>query len=175
MKKTLKNKILFSLAILLGMLCLVATAAGCGLQDPAAAEKQAIIDRAVSYQTEGGVYHGDKYQVVKLKKGDTIYGMLPGQSVFYTDKATLDLGQGSYKRLYNLMQIRPHPVYGYRTKAGKYRVLEDIYVAAGLCQANSTIIVDGKTENPGEGGGYQYVVFDYTSRLILLEETILHE
>ena len=73
-------------------------------------EKQALIDRTIRYQTEGDIYHADSYTVVKLKKGDIIYGMLPGQSVFYTDQATLDSAKGSYKTMYELLQIRPHPV-----------------------------------------------------------------
>ena len=138
-------------------------------------EKQAITDAAISYQTEDGVYEADSYDVTKLTKGDIIYGMLPGQSVFYTDQATVNTGKGSYKTLYNLIQIRPHPVYGYRTKLGKYEVLEDMYVAAGKCLANKTITADGKTETLGDGGGFQYVIFDYESKLKLLEETDLHE
>jgi hypothetical protein len=138
-------------------------------------EKQALIDRTVSYQTEGNVYHADSYEVIELKKGNIIYGMLPGQSVFYTDQATVDAGRGSYKTLYQLMQIRPHPVYGYRTKVGKYEVLEDFYVTAGTCRANREITMDGKTENLGEGGGYQYVIFEFEQKLKLDEEIGLQE
>jgi hypothetical protein len=138
-------------------------------------EKMDLIDRTIAYQTDGNVYHADNYEVVKLDKGNIIYGLLPGQSVFYTDRASLEAGQGSYKTLYRLLQIRPHPVYGYRTKAGKYEVQADIYVAAGTCRANREIIVDGKTEIMGDGGGYQYVIFDFTKNLKLLEEIELHE
>jgi CubicO group peptidase (beta-lactamase class C family) len=139
------------------------------------AEKQAIINKAISYQTEGGVYKADTYEVTKLKKGDIIYGMLPGQSVFYLDKASADFGKGSYKTLYALAQIRPHPIYGYRTKLGQYEVLEDMYVPCGMCLANNTITIDGKNEKLGEGGGFQYVIFDYESKLKLLEEKNLNE
>ena len=138
-------------------------------------EKQAMIDRTNRYQTEGDIYHADSYTVVKLKKGDIIYGMLPGQSVFYTDQATLDSANGSYKTMYQLLQIRPHPVYGYRTKVGKYAVQADCYVTAGLCQANREISIDGKAEVLGDGGAYQYVVFDYAQKLKLVEEITLHE
>jgi hypothetical protein len=138
-------------------------------------QRQAIIAQAINYQTEGGVYQADTYTVTQLKKGENIYGMLPGQSVFYMNKAAVDKGQGSYKTLYALAQIRPHPVYGYRTKMGKYEVLEDLYVACGTCQANKTITIDGKNEYLGEGGGFQYVVFDYEKKLKLIEETTLHE
>lgn len=167
--------ILFTLILLLSILPL----SGCGTiaktPDILEKERQAIVAQAISYQTEGGVYQADSYEVTKLKKGDIIYGMLPGQSVFYLDKATADTGKGSYKILYALAQIRPHPVYGYRTKLGKYEVLEDMYVAAGRCLANKTITIDGKTETLGDGGGFQYVIFDYEGKLKLLEETTLNE
>jgi hypothetical protein len=138
-------------------------------------EKQALIDKTRAYQFEGGVYHADSYTVVELKKGAVIYGMLPGQTVWYADQATFEAGRGSYKALYQLLQIRPHPVYGYRTSVGKYEVLTDIYVTAGVCRANQEISVDGQTENLGAGGGYQYVVFDYKDSLKLLEEIKLNE
>ena len=167
--------ILFTLILLLSILPL----SGCGTtakaQDISPNEKQAIIAQAISYQTEGGVYQADTYEVAKLNKGDIIYGMLPGQSAFYLDKATADMGKGSYKTLYALLQIRPHPVYGYRINLGKYEVLEDMYVACGSCLANKMITIDGKNENLGDGGGFQYVIFDYESKLKLLEETTLNE
>jgi hypothetical protein len=157
----------------------VAHLIGLGESEPSLAisapEQQAIIDKAVAYQTEGGVYNADSYIVTQLEKGAVIYGMLPGQSVFYTDKGTVDAGKGSYKAMYSLMQIRPHPVYGYRTKLGKYEVLQDMYVATGKCFANETITVDGVTETLGEGGAIQHVIFDYETSLKLLEEIDLHE
>ena len=162
--------------LLVTVLLLASVLSGCSqTQDITGEERQAIIAAAVSYQTEGGVYNADSYEVVKLAKGDIIYGMLPGQSVFYGDKATVDKAQGSYKTLYSLLQICPHPVYGYRTKVGKYEVLADMHVAAGTCLANKTITVDGKVETLGDGGGFQYVVLDYENTLKLLEETDLHE
>jgi hypothetical protein len=153
----------------------VSTQAPVTAPEISAKEKQDLIDRTIHYQTEGDVYHADSYEVVKLKKGDIIYGMLPGQSVFYTDEATLKAGDGSYQTMYRLLQIRPHPVYGYRTNVGKYELLEDAYMTAGVCRANRQITVDGKAENLGDGGGYQYVVFDFSNKLKLLEEITLHE
>lgn len=162
--------------LLVMALLLSVVMSGCSqTQDITEQDRQAITAAAISYQTEGGVYNADSYEVVKLTKGDIVYGMLPGQSVFYEDQATVDMAKGSYKTLYSLLQIRPHPVYGYRTKLGKYEVVEDMYVAAGKCLANKTITVDGKTETLGDGGGFQYVIFDYESKLKLLEEIDLHE
>lgn len=163
--------ILLALALLLSV-----AATGCTqMQGVSEKDRQEITAAAISYQTEGGVYKADSYEVVKLSKGDIIYGLLPGQSAFYTDQTTVDMGKGSYKTLYSLLQVRPHPVYGYRTRLGKYEVLEDMYVAGGTCLANKTITIDGKTETLGDGGGFQYVILDYQSKVQLLEETDLHE
>jgi hypothetical protein len=167
--------IVFILILLISILSLLGCHTAAKTPDIPVEQRQAIIAEAINYQTEGGVYQADNFTVTQLKKGDNIYGMLPGQSVFYMNKATVDKGQGSYKTLYALAQIRPHPVYGYRTKMGKYEVLEDLYAACGTCRANKTIIIDGKSEYLGEGGGFQYVVFDYDKKLKLLEETTLHE
>jgi len=171
----LKLKQLIPVSLVTALLLLVVISGCWQAQDIAEQDRQNIIATAVSYQTDGGVYKADSYEVVKLTKGEIIYGMLPGQSVFYGDQATIDKAKGSYKILYNLFQVRPHPIYGYRTKLGKYEVLEDMYIAAGKCLANKTITVDGKTEVLGDGGGFQYVILDYSSKVKLLEETNLHE
>ena len=162
--------------LLLAAVLFITAFPGCASPQPiSAAETRSIIDRAVSYQTEGGIYHADSYRVEKLAKGSIIYGMLPGQSVFYFDAATVEEGEGSYKKLYGLLQIRPHPVYGYRTNLGKYEVLEDMHAACGVCRANGSITVDGKMEYLGDGGGFQYVIFEYEEKLKLLEESDLDE
>jgi hypothetical protein len=164
-----------SVILLLALFVSFLAISGCTAQDIAGKDKQALISAAVAYQTEDGIYSADSYKIVNLKKGDIIFGMLPGQSVFYTDEATIKAGKGSYKTLYSLMQVRPHPVYGYRTKLGTYEVLSDMDVPAGKCLANKTVTIDGKTEILGDGGGFQYVVFDFSDRLKLLEESNLHE
>lgn len=135
------------------------------------ADKQAIVDEAVAIQTDGGTYKADDFSTVQLKKGDKIYGMLPGQSAFYTDKATVDSADGSYVKLYELLQMSPHPEYGYRTQIATYEVLQDMWVATGKCLANSE--VDGQAT--GAGGGAQFVVPDYEKSLKNIETVDMHE
>jgi hypothetical protein len=159
---------------LLAIITLVVSLLGC-TQAISESEKKAITDAAVSYQTQGQVYSADTYQVVKLKKGDMIYGMLPGQTPFYTDQATVDAGKESYKTLYSLLQIRPHPVYGYRTQLGRYEVLTDMNVASGKCLANKAITIEGKTETLGDGGGFQYVIIEFKDKVKLVDQSELHE
>lgn len=134
-------------------------------------DKQSIIDQAVSLQTDGGTYQADEFSVIQLKKGDKIYGMLPGQSAFYTDKATVDSCGGSYVTMYEKLQMLPHAEYGYRTQVGTYEVLEDMWVATGKCLVNKEI--GGVTA--GDGGGVQYVIPDFETKLKNVETTDLHE
>lgn len=135
------------------------------------AEKQEIIDAAVALQTSGGTYKADAFDVVRLSAGDTVYGMLPGQSAFYTDLATVESCDGSYVKMYEKLQMLPHAEYGYRTQLGAYTVKEDMWVATGICLANS--VIDGVEAGPG--GGTQYVIPDYEQVLELTETVDLHE
>lgn len=125
---------------------------------------QEIADAAVAMQTDGGTYSADVFHAVQLKAGDIIYGMLPGQSSFYTDLATVEICDGSYVEMYRRLQMLPHPEFGYREQLGEYKVLEDTWVASGFCLANSEI--DGTWAGPG--GGLQYVIADYETALELV-------
>lgn len=134
-------------------------------------EQQAVVKEAVALQTDGGIYQGDEFTVVQLRKGDKIYGMLPGQSAFYTDAETVEKADGSYTALYQLLQMMPHPEYGYRTQVATYEVQEDMWVAKGQCLANS--VIDGQVA--GNGGGVQYVIANYEDTLKNVETVDLHE
>lgn len=135
-----------------------------------AEEKQQIIDAAVALQTSGGTYHADSFDVVKLHAGEVIFGMLPGQSAFYTDFATVAACGGSYLEMYDKLQMLPHPEFGYREQLGVYTVKTDMWVATGQCLANS--VIDG--QEAGAGGGTQYVIPDYEQTLELTQTVDLH-
>ncbi len=166
MKKRFKKYILITIiAILIGTIfCACAPTLSDG-------QTQAIIDEAVAIQTDGDVYKADDFTTVFLKKGDTLYGMLPGQSAFYTNKATVDKANNSYTKMYELLQMVPHAEFGYRTQLGEYKVLEDMWVATGVCLANKEI--GGVTA--GEGGGTQYVIPEYETKLELITTTDIAE
>lgn len=138
--------------------------------DISAEQAKEITDEAAAIQTGGGTYGGDVYYVVELHKGDVIFGMLPGQSAFYTDLTTVEMCQGSYIEMYRRLQMLPHVEYGYREQLGVYEVQEDMYVASGFCLANSEI--NGTYAGPG--GGLQYVVPDFEDDLKLIETRDLH-
>lgn len=139
--------------------------------DISAEDAEAIEEAAVALQTEGDYYNADSFSVVELKKGDLIYGMLPGQSAFYSDLSTVEECGGSYVKMYEKLQMLPHAEYGYREQLGVYEVNEDMWAAIGWCLANSEI--DGTYA--GAGGGVQYVVPDFESALTLKDTIELHE
>lgn len=168
----MKQKSLVLLALIAMTLLLSAcTSAGGSGQGLTADEEEAIINQAVSLQTEGDTYEADSFDVTQLKKGDQIYGMLPGQSAFYTNQATVEQAGGSYVKMYQLLQMLPHPEYSYRTQLGTYEVQEDMWVATGLCLVNSQV----SGQFTGDGGGAQFVVPDYATQLKLISTEDLHE
>lgn len=139
---------------------------------PAVGQEQAqqIIQAAADWQTYDGTYRADIYHVVELRAGERILGMLPGQSAFYTNADTLAASGDSYVAMYALLQMLPHPEYGYREQVGVYEVREDMWVATGYCLANSVI----GDQWSGAGGGVQYVIPDFEDALDLVETIDLH-
>lgn len=131
---------------------------------------QEIIQAAQDWQTYGDTYQADIYHVIELKAGERILGMLPGQSAFYTNADTLEASGDSYVAMYSLLQMVPHPEFGYREQVGVYEVKADMWAATGYCLANS--VIDGQWT--GAGGGVQYVIPDYEGALNLVETIDLH-
>lgn len=141
-------------------------------QESAISEEAArtVVEAAVAIQTDGGTYSADVFHAVELHKGDIIYGMLPGQSAFYTDLSTVEACDGNYIAMYERLQMLPHPEYGYREQLGVYTVKEDTLAACGYCLANAAI--DGI--QAGAGGGVQFVIPDYEELLELTDTLDLH-
>lgn len=168
-------------ALLIILLCLLFSSCNndssekfIGAPDISIEEQQQIIADAKAMQTDSG-YNADDYHVIKLRKGAKIYGMMPGQSAWYTDIDSVINSGFSYVTMYEGLQISPHPVYGYRTKLSTYEVIEDINIAAGKCLANRFVNTDGGLKYLGEGGYTQYIIPDFTEKLGSLKTMDLHE
>ena len=82
-----------------------------------------------------------------FKKGEIVYGGVPGPSPYYMDKKTLDVSDGSREKLWKSLQVKPNPEKGYRPKVQTYRVKRDIKVGKGYALANPEY---------GKGGGRQF-------------------
>ena len=101
-----------------------------------------------------------------LKKGDVVFGGLPGQSAFYTDQATVLAAHGDTQLLSESLQIQPHPIKGYRGNIGIYTIQKDFRVPAGLVHSNPEY---------GVGGGQQFFIKFYSSQLTLTDELSLEQ
>lgn len=145
-----------------------------GEPDISLEEQRQIIAEAMAMQTGSG-YNADEYHVIKLKKDAMIYGMMPGQSSWYTDRDSVIESRFSYIAMYEGLQIAPHPVYGYRTQLSTYRVVEDINVAEGKCLANRFVDTDMGPVYLGEGGYTQYIIPDFTEKLERVETISLYK
>jgi hypothetical protein len=98
----------------------------------------------------------DNWKAAKLKKGDIIYGGLPGPSQFYFTKASLDKAGGSKENMWKSVQVKPHAEAGYRDEVQAYEVLEDVDVATSVVKANPHL---------GPGGATQFFVENFKSVL----------
>ncbi|MDO4729518.1 MAG: type IV secretion protein Rhs, partial [Bacteroidota bacterium] len=106
-------------------------------------------------------YNPDSWRTGSLKKGTEVYGGVPGQSPYYTDKATLKASGNNKVKLWKSLQVNPHPTLGYRTEIQKYVVKRDINVGKGYALANGEV-----------GGGRQFFIEDYKDVLEPVGEPI---
>lgn len=106
-------------------------------------------------------YAPDSWSMTTLNAGDRVFGGLPGQSSYYTSAATLEASGGSRATLFQSLQVKPHPEFGYRPKVGEYEVVRPITVPAGVAGANPGL---------GAGTGEQFFVRNYQNSLRLIRE-----
>ncbi|WP_394663887.1 RHS repeat-associated core domain-containing protein [uncultured Sphingomonas sp.] len=133
--------------------------AACGRSKARAAD-EAAIDAARADQLQWG-YAADEWGMIKLSAGDRVFGGIPGQSAYYTDASTLAASGGSRTSLFQSLQVKPHPEFGYRPTMGEYEVLSDMRVPSGTVRANPAM---------GEGGGRQFFIENYKDKLRLIRE-----
>jgi hypothetical protein len=116
-------------------------------------------EAAVGYKAD------DDWEWVLLRKGDVVVGGLPGQSRFYTDVATLIASKGDRTTLWAMLQVATSEKFGLRGSVGFYRVKRDTWVYRSKALANTQY---------GNGGGRQFYIYDYKTRLELMGVTVLN-
>lgn len=104
--------------------------------------------------------------MIDLKKGDVIFGGLPGQSAYYTDLQTILESQGDKAELGRILQIRPHSIFGYRPNIAQYEVLQDIRIPSDVALNNP---------NFGVGMGRQFFLSNFSNSLRLVNEFDVEE
>ena len=112
-------------------------------------------------------YNADVWTMTTLKKGDIVYGGLPGQSAFYTNEEAVLASQGNKTTLYKNLQAKSNPERGgYRSNLGEYVVTQDMRVPTGLVSANPTL---------GTEGARQFFIHNFGNRLQLINDLELGE
>jgi hypothetical protein len=85
-----------------------------------------------------GSYLGiDNWRNITLSEGQTVVGGLPGQSNFYTTLSGLNRSELLKSRLWEGLQVSPHPQFGFRSQVGIYKVINNTPSAFGTTYANS--------------------------------------
>ncbi|MGM0936113.1 MAG: hypothetical protein ACQEWL_05780 [Pseudomonadota bacterium] len=93
-----------------------------------------------------------------LKQDEIVYDGVPGQSAFYFDQSTLQAANRSREALWQSLQVRPHPVFGYRGQVQVYRVKRDATAETAQALAQDSAIFS-------KGGGTQYYMSNYKTVL----------
>ena len=101
--------------------------------------------------TQGSkLYPGvDVFQDVTIKKGSVVYRGEPNGTGFFTTKNAIINSDYNKKILFEGLQVREHPQFGYRSSVKGYIVTEDINAAFGVAHANPQF---------GRGGLPQYYI-----------------
>jgi len=111
-------------------------------------------------------YNVDQWTMTTLRKGDVVYGGLPGQSAYYTSERTLLASRYTRESLFQSLQVRPDPVLGYRPLVGVYEVTQNVRVPTGIVNANPEL---------GVGGCDQFFINNFSRVLQLTNRVELGE
>ncbi|MES9876893.1 MAG: hemagglutinin repeat-containing protein [Candidatus Sedimenticola sp. 1PA] len=128
------------------------------IADSRAARDSSNIDifHAKSVQIESG-YNADDWLRGSLKEGEVIYSLSPNRKPeFFTSLETLQAGSFDSSAVSRALQVKEHPIFGYRPDVTGYRVTNDFDLLFGKTRANPQF---------GPGGGDQYLIKDYEKYL----------
>ncbi len=91
---------------------------------------------ARSWQGSGNYPGVDNWRNIVLNEGKYVVGGLPGQSNYYTTLNGLRRSGLNTEKLWQGLQVSPHPQFGYRNSVGIYRVPSRTNAAFGTTYAN---------------------------------------
>jgi len=115
-----------------------------------------LLQTASSAQGSGAYPGIDNWIVVEIPVGSKIYGGIPGQSNFYTPYETITGSNFDKVKVWESLQVEPHPTFGYRTQMAEYQITGNIKIA-----------ISKTLENPqhGAGGAYQAFVDNFANNV----------
>lgn len=128
-----------------------------------------VTDSAAVAEAKGsqgsGEYPGvDDWFAVEIDFGNVVLGGLPGQSAFYSILETYYLSGGNKEAYWKMLQVKPHPMFGYRKFLGCFQINQKIHAAISKTLANPQY---------GVGGGWQLYINNYTTTLTQFAEITL--
>ncbi|HRE39965.1 MAG TPA: hypothetical protein PLG90_01435 [Ignavibacteria bacterium] len=126
----------------------------------------ASVNSAKRFQGHGDYPGVDDWFAVEIKFGMVMLGGLPGQSAFYSIIKTYEESGGNKESYWKLVQVKPHPVFGYRPNLGVYQNNQKIKAAISKTLANPQF---------GSGGGWQIYISNYDSALTKFAEITLSD
>jgi hypothetical protein len=120
-----------------------------------------ILTKAKQWQGKGDYPGIDDWEAYKIPAGTKIYGGLPGQSEFYSTLDNLQNMGFDKAKFWESLQVKPHPINGFRPKVGEYVTKQDITVAISKTLANPQF---------GKGGAWQIFVEEFSLNLEFVKE-----
>lgn len=85
----------------------------------------------------GGRYPGiDDWKSKMYQKGDILYRGEPNGTEFFTTREAIEAVGANKEKLFEGLQVEPHPTLGYRSEMQGYQFKEGIEGAESLCMAN---------------------------------------
>ena len=91
-----------------------------------------IAREAASWQGKGAYPGVDKWREIELKNGTKVIGGLPGQSEFYTTQRGFFRTNGIKTELWEGLQVKASPQFGYRPQVGVYKVISNSEAAFSI-------------------------------------------
>jgi len=91
-------------------------------------------------------YNVDQWTMTTLRKGDVVYGGLPGQSNYYTTADSVLASGGNKDILGQSLQVKPHAKLGYRPDIAEYALIKDMRVPTSIISANPRLGVGNSTQ-----------------------------
>lgn len=134
--------------------------------DAVIVDDTAVVNTAKRNQGYGDYPGVDDWFGVEIEFGRVVLGGLPGQSAFYSIIKTYEESGGNKESYWKLLQVKPHPVFGYRPYVGCYQTNEKIHAAISKTLSNPQW---------GEGGAWQIFITNYSSALTKFSEITLSD
>ena len=91
-----------------------------------------IAREAASWQGKGVCSGVGKWREIELKNGTKVIGGLPGQSEFYTTQRGFFRTNGIKTELWEGLQVKASPQFGYRPQVGVYKVISNSEAAFSI-------------------------------------------